>query len=96
MLFQRYVVLGMGGKAGVVDCQDVRRGGEGAGEEGGVEGGLSGAQVQGFETAVGEEAVEGGGHGADGVLKEGEAVVECGGVEGGDAHEDVLVWEEVC
>ena len=84
------MVLRVGLEAGVVDGDDVRGGGEGAGEEGGVGGGLAGAQVQGFETAVGEEAVEGGGHGADGVLQEGEAGVQRRGVEGGDAHEDVL------
>lgn len=40
---------------------------------------------------MGEEAVEGGGDGADGVLEKREAGVEGGGVKGGGAHEDVLL-----
>ena len=57
----------------------------------GVVGGFAGAEVEGFETAVGEEAVEGRGDGADGVLEEGEAGVDGGGVEGWAAHEDVVL-----
>ena len=39
-----------------------------------------------------EVAVEGGGDGADGVLEEGEAGEEGGGVEGAGAHKDILVF----
>ena len=42
--------------------------------------------MQGFQAAVGEVAVERGGDGADGVLEEGEAGEEGGGVEGAGAH----------
>lgn len=40
------------------------------GDGGGVDGGFASAEVEGLETAVGEPAIEGGGDGADGVLKE--------------------------
>ncbi len=39
---------------------------------------------------MGEEAVEGGGDGTDGVLEEGEAVFDGGRVERGGTHEDIL------
>ena len=90
MLERAEVVVGVRGEGGVVYEEGVGGGGEGGGEEVGVEGGLAGAQVQGFETAVGEVAVEGGGDGAYGVLEEGEAIEEGGGVEGAGAHEDIL------
>lgn len=80
------MVVWVRGEGGVVYEEGVRGGREGGGEEGGVEGGLPGAEVEGFESAVGEVAVEGGGDGADGVLEEGEAGEEGGGVEGGGAH----------
>ncbi len=86
MLDAAEVVIGVRGEGGVVYEEGVRGVGEGGGEEVGVEGGLASAQVQGFEAAVREPAVEGGGDGADGVLKEGEAGEEGGRVEGAGAH----------
>ena len=77
-------------QTGVVDGDDVGRGGQGSGDFVGVGGGFTHAQVEGFEAAVGEEAVEGGRDGADGVLKEGEAIFDSVGIECGSAHEDVL------
>lgn len=51
--------------------------------------------MKGFQTAVGEPAVEGGRDGADGVLKEGESCGQLGGIEGADAHYDVGVTVDV-
>ena len=80
------VMIGVRGERGVVYEEGVGGVGEGGGEKVGVEGGLAGAQVEGFEAAVGEIAVEGGGDGADGVLEEGEAGEERRGIEGAGAH----------
>lgn len=46
--------------------------------------------MQGFKASVREPAIKRGGDGSDGVLEEGELVVERRGVEGRSAHEDVL------
>lgn len=89
VLLLRDGVLRVRREAWVVDGDDVRRGLEGVGDAGGVFGGLARAQVEGLEAAVGEPAVEGGGNGANGVLQEGEAVVEVLGVEGCGAHDNV-------
>ena len=80
-------------QAGVVDGDDVGRGDEGVRDGQPVVRGFARPQVERLEAAVREPAVEGGGHGADGVLEEGEARVQAGGVEGGGAHEDVLGTE---
>ena len=90
MLFERYGALWVAGQAGIVYEEGMWGGGEGGGDEEGVVGGFARAEVERFEAAVGEPAVEGGGDGADGVLEEGEAGVYGGGVEGCGAHEDVL------
>ena len=95
VLLLRDGVLRVRREAGVVYEEDVGGSGEGSGDGGGVLGGLAGAQVQGLHAAVGEPAVEGGGDGADGVLEEGEALVELWGVEGGGAHDDVRVAVDV-
>lgn len=95
VLLQGDCVLGVGGEAGVVDGDDVRGGIEGGGDGGGVVGGFAGAEVEGFEAAVSEPAVECRGHGADCVLQEGQTFVEGLGVEGGDAHEDVGVAVDI-
>ena len=63
---------------------------KGSGDFKGVVGGFAGAEMEGFETTVGEEAVKGGGHGADGILEKGEAGVDGRGVKGKATHEDVL------
>ena len=42
--------------------------------------------MQCFEAAVGKEAVEGRGYGANGILEEGEAGFKLRGVEGASAH----------
>jgi hypothetical protein len=67
-------VLGVGREAGVEDALDVGAGFEEAGDFRSVVAGAFHAEGEGFDAAVGEEAVEGGGDGADGVLEEGEAV----------------------
>ena len=90
MLLESDGALDVGGEAGVVDGEDVGMGGKGGGDEGGVMGGFTGAEVESLEAAVGEKAVEGGGDGADGVLEEGKAVADGGGVKGGGTHQDVL------
>jgi hypothetical protein len=82
-------------RARVVDEQDVGVVLQGGADGGGVLGGLAGAQVEGLDAAVGEPAVEGRGDGADGVLQEGEALVDGVAVEGGDAHADVAVAVDV-
>ncbi len=77
-------------QAGVVDGQDVRRGGQRLGHDGRVARRFPGAQVQRFQATVREPAVEGGRHGADGVLEEREPGVEAGGVEGRGPHQHIL------
>lgn len=95
VLLQRDFAVFVGGETRVVDGEDVRGGLQGLGDEEAVLGRFAGTEVQGFDAAVGEPAVEGGGDGADRVLEEGEAGVEVGGVEGGDTHEDVGVPVDV-
>lgn len=95
VLLQRDVVLLVALEAGVVDADDMLRLLESVGDGARVLGCLAGAQVQRLQAAVGEPAVEGRGHGADGVLQEAEALVELGGVVGAGAHDDVRVAVDV-
>ena len=73
----------------------MRRGLECGRDARGVLGCFAGAQVQRLEAAVGQPAVEGAGHGANGVLQKREAVVQVGRVEGCGAHDDVRVAVDV-
>ena len=57
-------------QARIIDCDDVRGGFEGVGDRSGISAGFAGAKVKGLETTVGKPAVESGGNGANGVLKE--------------------------
>lgn len=95
MLLEGYGALGVGGEARVVYGNDVGGGYKGRSDGGGVMGCFAGAEVQGFEAAVSEPAVEGGRDGANCVLEEREALVEGGGIEGRDAHEHVGVTVDV-
>lgn len=90
VLLEGNSAVGVGVNAGVVDGDDVGRGFKGIGNDSGVLGRLAGAKVQGLQTAVSEPAVECGGDGADGVLKEAEALLEGLGIEGSNAHQDIL------
>lgn len=85
----------VGVEARVVDGDDVRGGLEGGRDGRGVARGLAGAEVERLQPPVGEPRVKGRGHGADGVLEEAQALLEVGGVEGGDAHDDVAVAVDV-
>ena len=85
----------VGVEARVVHGDNVGARLEGRSDGGGVLSGLASAEVQGLEAAVGEPRVEGGGHGADGVLEEAEAILEGLGVEGGDTHNDVAMAVDV-
>lgn len=89
------VSVGVGVEAGVVDGDDVGGGLEGVGDGGGIVAGLAGAEVERLETAVGEPAVKGRGHGADGVLEEAQSLLQLVAVEGGHAHDDVAVAIDV-
>lgn len=95
VLLERDLAVRVGVDTGVVDGDNVRGSLEGESHSGGIGGRLAGAQVQGLQTTVGEPAVEGGGDGADGVLEEGEALLEGVGVESGDTHADVGVAVDV-
>lgn len=95
VLLERDLAVRVGVDSGVVDGDNVGGGLEGESHGGGIGGRLTGAQVQGLQTTVGEPAVEGGGDGADGVLEEGETLLEGVGVESGDTHADVGVAVDV-
>ena len=55
-----------------------------------ITGSLTGAQVQSFKASVSKPTVKSGGYSTDSVLEKSEAVVYFIGIEGCDAHEDVL------
>lgn len=80
----------VGVDAGVVDGNDVLGGLEGLGDGCSVLGGFAGTEVQGLQTAVSEPAVEGRGNGTNGVLQESETFLQGLGVEGSNAHENIL------
>lgn len=91
VLLQGNLAVRVGVNAGVVDGNDKRRRLEGQGDGGGILGGLAGAQMEGLETAVGEPAIESRRDGSDGVLEEGEALVQGVAVESGSAHQNILI-----
>lgn len=95
VLLEGDVSVGVGVQAGVVDGNDMRRSLEGVTDGGSVVGRLASAQVQSLQTTVGEPRVEGGGNGANGVLKEAKALLELVAVESGDAHDNVAVAVDV-
>lgn len=87
--------LGVRVDSGVVDGDNVGGSFESLGDDGGVLGGLACAQVQGLETAVSEPAVEGGGDGSNGVLEEGQTLLQGFGAKGGNTHADIGVTVDV-
>ena len=95
VLLQRDGALRMRVQAGVVHADNVGAGFESGSDACCVLASFAGAQVQCLQPAVGQPAVECGGHGADGVLQERKTVVEFGGVEGCGAHDDVGVPVDV-
>lgn len=88
-------LLGVGGEAGVVDLVDHGVLLQELGDSLGVAYGSVHADVQGLETAQGEVAVEGRGHGASQVLQGAQLGVQCVGVGEHGAHEHVGVAGDV-
>lgn len=87
--------LGVRVDSGVVNGDNVGRSFESLGDDGGILGSLACAQVQGLETTVSEPAVEGRGDGSDGVLEEGQALLQGLGAESGNTHADIGVAVDV-